>query len=316
MKFQTGIGLEACKHFYNRGAKLIMTGRSKQRLEAARDEIVKNATEKHGNPTILITDFADLDQLKSAATQFLEWNIHIDILLNNAGIMAVPKKQSTPQGLELQIGTNHFGPWLFTELIRSRVKTGGRIVITASNYSDAGTAKTSTGRVLADICFDDINFESREYEAYTAYAQSKLANVLHAMELAKRCEDRNISVVSLHPGFVATNLLNHNFPALVPKWIVNMFLMYKLGQIDIWTGVQTTLHCCLNDDVRHHTGEFYAQRNSPNGSKTKFQIFYKRGFSAADRNIFSICSRKFDIHRNSSWSSYRKCFGLRFRVFS
>ena len=66
----SGIGLKACKHFYKRGAKLIMTGRSRERLEAARDEIVKSAKVKHDNPKILITDFADLDQLKYASQNF------------------------------------------------------------------------------------------------------------------------------------------------------------------------------------------------------------------------------------------------------
>eukprot|EP00400_MALV-I_sp_L67-5_P000637 gene637-232_t len=256
----SGIGLESCKHFYKQGAMVIMTGRSRSRLISARNEVLASQASigKRPMPQILITDFADLDQLKKSVEEFHDRFTHIDVLVLNAGIMAVPERQETKQGFEMQMGTNYIGPWVFTELLRSRIKYGGRIVIAASNYSDQGR------KVKAQIFFDDLHFKKNQYDAFVAYGQSKLANVLHAMELANLVKQDNITVVSHHPGYVATNLLNHKLPKSVPKFIVNLYLKYSLGQIDVWTGCQTTIHCAVSDQVKKHSGRFFAQSNSPN----------------------------------------------------
>ena len=147
----------------------------------------------------------DLEKVKHAAVEAKERFGKIDILLNNAGIMNVPKKQLSPQGLEAQIATNHFGHFLFTELLLDHLNDGGRIVNVSSCYSYYANSKQGF------IDFEDMHFERREYDGWVSYAQSKLANVLHAMDLSKRPElnARNITAVSLHPGAIGTDLTRH-----------------------------------------------------------------------------------------------------------
>ena len=183
----SGIGLEMSRQFYNQGAKVIMTGRSQERLDKARQSILNSADKgvEHPEPTILITDFADMDQLKVAANEFLGMNIKLDILMQNAGVMMFGERQTTKQGLELHIGTNHFGPFLFTELIRKQIKKGGRICMTSSNYIDQGPSARSDGMVYSSINYDDLHWKSREYDYLEAYAESKHANGLHAIQLAE-----------------------------------------------------------------------------------------------------------------------------------
>ena len=171
-------------------------------------------------------------------------------LVNNAGVMNTPQ-QTTADGFEMQIGVNHLGHFLLTELLVDALKRGApsRIVVLSSCYHDK--AQGREGKIV----LDDLFFESRKYDGWTSYAQSKLANLLHARGLAKRLEGTGVTAVSVHPGWVRTDLIRHTMPVLL-QTLSRPFLAMA-GMIEPWEGAQTTLHAVLADDLA--AGAYYSQ---------------------------------------------------------
>lgn len=115
---------------------------------------------------------------------------------------------------------------------------------------------------VGHIDFDDLNFEKREYDGWVSYGQSKLANLLHARELAKRLEGTGVTAASVHPGFVRTNLMQHTMGSTMIALAGPALSM--MGRIEPWPGAQTSLQAILADDLTN--GGYYAQTNSPQGA--------------------------------------------------
>jgi NAD(P)-dependent dehydrogenase (short-subunit alcohol dehydrogenase family) len=136
----------------------------------------------------------DLTSLASVRAFAAGWDGGIDILINNAGVMATPEKR-THDGFELQIGTNHLGHFALTNLLLPRIRDR---VVTVS----------STGHRVGEIDLDDLNWERRSYSAWRAYGQSKLANLLFTSELQRRLTEAGspVRATAAHPGYAATNL--------------------------------------------------------------------------------------------------------------
>lgn len=210
----TGIGKVCAKELSRRGAKVIMLCRSLERGEAAAEDI-------RGAGGEILVEQMDLSSFKSirACAEKLNQDLDkIDILLNNAGVMGCPLTR-TEDGLEMQIGTNHFGHFLLTDLLLPLLRKGGggtRVVNVSALAHQAG-----------QMYFDDINFNKIKYEPIKAYCQSKLANVLFSAELAEREAKNGINVYSLHPGAIATDLVRNikdSYGAIVAG-IVNWFFL-------------------------------------------------------------------------------------------
>ena len=160
----------------------------------------------------------------------------------------------TKDGFETQFGTNHLGHFLLTDLLLPILKSSApaRIVNLSSCYHDM--AKRREGR----IDFSDLNYDTRKYDGWEAYAQSKLANLLHARHLAKLHADNSILSVSVHPGWVRTNLIRHSAPTWVQDFVLLPFLRLG-GMIEPWEGAQTTLHALLSPEIAKHNGAFFSQ---------------------------------------------------------
>jgi NAD(P)-dependent dehydrogenase (short-subunit alcohol dehydrogenase family) len=182
----SGIGLEAARALGAAGAHVVVACRDTAKGEHA-------VAELDGDFTVRRLDLADLASVRAFADE-LEGDI--DVLVNNAGVMAVPRGK-TADGFELQLGTNHLGHFALTGLLLERVRD--RVVTIASGAH-------RTGR----INFDDLQSE-RRYQRWLAYGQSKLANLLFMMELQRRLDAAGSSVISVaaHPGYAATNLQSH-----------------------------------------------------------------------------------------------------------
>jgi len=241
----TGIGKETAKDISKRGARVIILCRNVDKAKAAAEEIAK---ETGGTVDVEKLDLSSLKSVRECAKNLLEKEEKIDILVNNAGVMACPKTL-TEDGLEMQIGTNHFGHFLLTELLLPLVKKSAesgfhpRIVIVSSLAHENG-----------QMNWEDINWE-KSYDEWKAYSQSKLANVLHGVELAKRLENTGISVYSLHPGVIDTELGRH----MQEKWYFRM--IYPVMRVFIKTplqGAQTQLFCCLEESIVDHSGRYYS----------------------------------------------------------
>jgi len=208
----SGLGLETCRALAARGATVVMACRSRQRGEAARQALLTSTDKgsaadpdcpapavasRWGALDLLDLDLADLASVRSAAAEVAERYGRLDLLINNAGVMAPPRTLSR-DGLELQFATNHLGHFVLTLQLLPllRQSPAARVVHV-----------TSGAQYFGRIGFDDLQGE-RRYDRWRAYGQSKLANVMTAVELQKRLEAEGSGVLSLaaHPGLARTNL--------------------------------------------------------------------------------------------------------------
>jgi NAD(P)-dependent dehydrogenase (short-subunit alcohol dehydrogenase family) len=208
-----------------------------------------------GSVEIMALDLASLSSVRRFAEAFLAKYDRLDGLVNNAGVMAPPKGK-TEDGFETQFGINHLGHFLLTELLLDTLKASAPSrIVCVSSVAHAGMRGQP-----AEIDFDDLHYDKREYNATGAYAQSKLANVLHAVDLARRLEGTGVSVFSVHPGWIRSNLAQHMMPVWVQNVLMRPFSRW-LGMMSWFEGAQTTLHCLLDDDAPNHSGEYYSQNS-------------------------------------------------------
>jgi NAD(P)-dependent dehydrogenase (short-subunit alcohol dehydrogenase family) len=191
----SGIGLVAARELARAGAKVILACRDVGRGEAALADVQGSAG--GAAPELGQLDLADLRSVREFSELVAEENDGIDLLINNAGVMAPPRRL-TADGFELQFGTNHLGHFALTGLLLKRL---------LSRPEPRVVTVSSPAHRIGRIRFDDLNWE-RRYERWQAYGQSKLANLLFAFELQRRAEAAGTRLRSFgaHPGYAATNL--------------------------------------------------------------------------------------------------------------
>jgi len=182
----SGLGLQTARAMQSAGAEIIAAVRDLDKTRAAID-----------CETVLL-DLTDLRSARTAAATIADRHDRIDVLINNAGVMAIPKSR-TVDGFETQFGTNHLGHFALTNLLLPHVTD--RVVTVASGAHRGGK-----------IRFDDPNWTTGRYDSWAAYSQSKLANLLFVLELQRRLTAAGSPVRSLsaHPGYSATNLQSHS----------------------------------------------------------------------------------------------------------
>jgi len=196
----SGIGLIAARELARHGAAVVLACRNAAKGEAALAEV--RAAAPDADVTLAALDLADLASVRAFAGARTE---PVDLLVNNAGLMAPPRR-TTKDGFELQLGTNHLGHFALTGLLLDRLRAGDapRVVSLSSNAHRMGR-----------IDFDDLQGE-RRYFRWTAYGQSKLANLLFMRELDRRARAAGLPLASVaaHPGYTATNLQSAAPPAI------------------------------------------------------------------------------------------------------
>ncbi len=184
----SGIGRAGATALASAGARVVLAVRDPGKGEAA-------AAAMSGATEVRPLDLARLDSVREFAAA---WQGPIDLLINNAGVM-IPPLTRTPDGFELQFGTNHLGHFALTNLLLPQVT--GRVVTVSSDAHRGGA-----------IDFDDLNWERKRYRAWRAYGQSKLANLLFTSELQRRLRQAGspVKATAAHPGYAATNLQSHS----------------------------------------------------------------------------------------------------------
>ncbi|MFD8493506.1 SDR family NAD(P)-dependent oxidoreductase [Amycolatopsis sp. NPDC059657] len=188
----SGIGVETARALAGAGAEVTLAVRNVDAGNRVADEIGKGVLVAH----------LDLGDQASVASFTAGWDGPLDILVNNAGVMATPETR-TPEGWELQFATNHLGHFTLAKgLHRALAAADGARVVSVS----------SSAHLRSGVVFDDIHFREREYEAWSAYGQSKTANVLFAVEATRRWADDGITVNALMPGSIQTALQRHVDP--------------------------------------------------------------------------------------------------------
>ncbi|HEV2923535.1 MAG TPA: oxidoreductase [Solirubrobacteraceae bacterium] len=184
----SGIGRAGARALAGAGAHVVLAVRSVEKGKAA-------AATMPGETEVRRLDLASLASVREFAAA---WEGDIELLINNAGVMAPPLTR-TADGFELQFGTNHLGHFALSNLLLQHVR--GRVVTVSS-----------TGHRMGSIDFDDLNWERKPYKAWRAYGQSKLANLLFTAELQRRLTAAGSAVLATaaHPGYAATNLQFHS----------------------------------------------------------------------------------------------------------
>jgi NAD(P)-dependent dehydrogenase (short-subunit alcohol dehydrogenase family) len=187
----SGIGIETARALAGAGAEVTLAVRD----TAAGDRTAEDITATTGNKAVLVARLDLADQ--ASVREFVAgWDGPLDILVNNAGVMASPETR-TAAGWELQFATNHLGHFaLATGLHGALAAAGGARVVSVS----------SSAHLRSPVVFEDIHFRRRPYAPWTAYGQSKTANILFAVEASKRWAADGITVNALHPGGIRTNL--------------------------------------------------------------------------------------------------------------
>lgn len=255
----SGIGLETARVLALRGVEVVIGARNLEAANQARQQILKGNASARIH--VLKLDLCSVKSIAAFAGDFTALNLPLNILINNAGVMFCPY-QLSEDGVELQFATNHLGHFYLTNLLLDKMKntarnTGieGRIV----NLSSLAHAHTYS----EGIRFDNLNDKSG-YNDKRAYGQSKLANILHANELSQRlqAEGANITVNSVHPGIIMTNLMRHSLRLM---YIIKTFtyLFWK----NVPQGAATTCYVALHPNLKGVTGKYFADCNELKPSK-------------------------------------------------
>jgi len=235
-----GLGLQAATALAAAGARIILACRNqttgRQALERVRT--AGPGAEHHLVPL----DLADLGDVRESAADVVDSAPCIDVLINNAGLMAIPFAR-TADGFEMQIGTNHFGHFVFTDGVLSALLAAPepRVVTLSSIAHRQGL-----------IVLGDLNFQLRRYGRMTAYSQSKLANLLFGAELARRSAAAGLVLKSVvaHPGVAATNLFDSMVPP-VPGALAATHFGLRLFTNSEESGALSQLYAATMPDVRN-----------------------------------------------------------------
>lgn len=242
----TGIGKETAWELARRGAKVYMACRDMKKCEEARKEIVLDTKNKF--IYCRSCDLASLKSVREFVKQFKTEQNQLHILINNAGVMRTPKGSKTAEGFELQLGVNHLGHFLLTNLLLDTLIASkpSRVVVVSS-----------IAHVRGKINKDDLNSE-KDYSPGDAYSQSKLANILFANELSERLHGTGVTVNSLHPGIVDTELFRHM--SFFNSWLSTIFLKPLIWPFvkSAKQGAQTSIYLAIDPKVEHVTGKYYA----------------------------------------------------------
>ncbi|KAL2610527.1 hypothetical protein R1flu_029100 [Riccia fluitans] len=247
-----GIGVHTARTLAKRGAHVIMAGRNLTDGAAARQGILNDIPE--AKVEVMELDLASFDSVRAFAKEYSRKDLPLNILINNAGVMGNPFTLSK-DGIELQFATNHLGHFLLTNLLLDNLKTTaqssgveGRIV----NVSSMAHAWTYSG----GIRWGKLN-EEKGYQAMKAYGQSKVANICHAKELARRLKEEkaNVTANSLHPGGISTDLQRHMNVLGAAMRLVGLFMK------TVPQGAATACYVALHPNVKGVSGEYFNNCN-------------------------------------------------------
>jgi NAD(P)-dependent dehydrogenase (short-subunit alcohol dehydrogenase family) len=246
----TGIGRATVYALAARGAKVLLACRSEAKTRPVIDEI----SAQTGNTQLAFVpvDLGDLSSVRACATAFLSTGEPLHVLINNAGLAG--QRGITASGFELAFGTNYVGPFLLTSLLLDRLRGSApaRIVNVAS-----GAHFSASG-----IDFDAVREPTKSLTGTPEYAVSKLANVLHAHELARRLDTAEVTTYALHPGVIASDIWRR-----VP-WPARMLM--KLTMRSPQDGAKTSLYCATSPEVANESGQYYdnSRRKEPSAAAT------------------------------------------------
>ena len=239
----SGIGLEASVILARRGAEVVMVARDPERGARALADV--KARSGSDRVSLMRADLASLADVRALAASFRESHSRLDVLVNNAGGVS-DRRRTTVDGYEQTFAVNHLAGFLLTNLLLDllRASAPSRVVVVAS-----------VGHFRGDMPFDNLQYENGGYAIFPAYCRSKLANVLFTNELARRLSGAGVTVSSLHPGSVATNIWSG-----APWFARPLVPLAKLFMISPARGAEAIVHAAAAPGVETGT---YFDRTTP-----------------------------------------------------
>lgn len=234
----SGIGRVTALELARKGWRVFLACRSEERTRPVLAQI--NAAHP-GAAEFLPLDLADLDSVRDCAERFLATGLPLPLLVCNAGLAGA--RGTTKQGFETTFGVCHVGHFLLTELLLPRIKASApaRIVVVASRAH----------KRIPGLDFATLRRPTASRTGFPEYCAAKLANVLYASELSRRLEGSGVTVYSLHPGVVATEVWRS-----APKLLQRVAKLFMLSEEE---GAATTLHCATSPDAARESGLYYVK---------------------------------------------------------
>ena len=235
----TGIGLVTARELARAGARVYLACRSKQKAQQAMDDI--RAAIADADVHFLALDLASLASVRQAAADFVDQEQELHLLINNAGVAAIPGV--TQDGFEMTFGINHLGHFLFTMLLMDVIAAAdeARIVNVSSKAHYRGEG----------FDWDALRKTTTTVSGLPEYSNSKLANVLFTQELERRVAGAKITTYSLHPGVIASDIWGRRKVAKLFAWILPLFMLSTED------GAKTQLHCATSPDVVDKSGLYW-----------------------------------------------------------
>jgi len=257
-----GIGVATARELSRRGANVILLCRNTDLAAKVGSEIQSETGHK---VFVVRCDLASLESVRECAAEIKSRYTRLDLLINNAGVADLTE-QRTADGFELQIGVNHFGHFLLTELLVPLIKS----TVEQGNHNPRIVILSSISNRNGRIRFNDINYTQPGSFSWglEAYSQSKLANIMHAAALARRLQGTGITTYSVHPGHVKTNVGQSMEKNSTFVWVMGRTIGPILGLFfkSPFYGAQTTLYTALEERLGKESGKYYADcaRADPN----------------------------------------------------
>ncbi|KAJ6124014.1 hypothetical protein N7471_011331 [Penicillium samsonianum] len=245
----SGIGIETARALSLTGARLLLTARDLDKAKSALDGILERERVE-----LVEMDNTSLSSVRAAAKAILQKsNGQVNVLVNNAGIMALPKLEHTKDGFEMQFGVNHLAHFLLFELLKPAL-----LASAGPEFSSRVVNVSSSAHHVASINESgNYNFEKTEYNDWVSYGQSKTANIYMANEIERRYGSRGLHATSVHPGMIATALMQHMDPAMVEAFMKDEEA-YKLMKSPE-QGAATTVWAAIGQEWEKKGGEYLAE---------------------------------------------------------
>ncbi|KAL9107244.1 MAG: hypothetical protein Q9227_007868 [Pyrenula ochraceoflavens] len=218
----SGVGKEVAQILYAKNGKVYVAARSESKIKDAISDIKSKVKESSGDIVPLLLDLGDLTTIKKSANEFLSKEDRLDVLFNNAGVMIPPQGSKTAQGYDMQLGTNNVGPFLFTQLLTTRLVETAKVAPAGSvRVTWVSSSAAFLGTPTGGLELDNLDYK-RDKSAGYKYGISKAGNVLHAYEYARRHKADGVVSTSLNPGNLKSELQRH--VPMVGKLILKLIL--------------------------------------------------------------------------------------------
>ncbi len=266
----SGIGKAAATALAAMGAKIVVTGRNRERGERAVEEIRR---ESGGDEiSLLVADLTVQAEVRRLAEEFEERHDRLDVLLNNAGVVQ-SKRTETPDGLETTLAVNHLAPFLLTNLLLGLLKRSApsRIITVASEAQRWGK-----------LDLDDLQ-STRKYRGMPVYGMTKLANIMFTFELAERLRGTGVTANCVHPGAVNTNFGTNNSGLGTLLFRVSKPFMRSPEQ-----GADTVIYLASSPDVEGMTGKYLSDRKLITASRQAYDEDLRKRLWEASEELTSL----------------------------